>query len=312
MIHVFRPGGLHLGVLVGVLGGCALTPPPAPVEAPQAPSLVVEADRVVEDVETLSSDAFLGRGAGTTGGALAVGYVEERFRETGLEPAYTDGFRQPVALPTGGEGANVVGQILGTVHPRSVILVTAHLDGLGTRAGQVFNGADDNASGVAALLAVAERLRAHPPEHTVVFAALDAEEIGLVGAEALAADPPVPLGAVLAVVNLDMVARGPLWAAGTAHYPHLGPLVAEAAPTVRFGHDTGAGPDNWTGASDHAAFHRRGVPFVYLGVEDHPDYHQPTDDADRIETGTLARNADAIARIVEALDGAHAALVAGR
>lgn len=277
------------------------------------------APALMADLRVLSADSMRGRGAGTPDLERAAAYVARRFAAIGVEPVGASGYDRAFALDGGGRGHNVVGRLSGTVHPQSVLLVTAHLDHLGVRRGLVYNGADDNASGVAALLAVAEALRRDPPQHTVVFAALDGEEIGLQGAQALAADPPVPLGAILAVVNLDMVARGDggaLWASGAAHYPHLRPIlepVLAAAPVpVRFGHDGGAGSDNWTGASDHAAFHQRGVPFVYFGVEDHADYHTPTDDADRVQPAFFAGAAEAIVAAVRALDGAHAALVAGR
>lgn len=272
------------------------------------------------DVRFLSSDAMRGRAAGSPEGARAAEYVERRFREVGLEGAFSgSSFRQSFAIPSGGEGTNVVGLIPGRVFPRSYFVVTAHFDHLGVRSRQIYNGADDNASGTAALFEIAEQVRQSQPQHTVVFAALDAEETGLAGAEALVADPPVPLGAVLVNVNLDMVSRGDgsaLWAAGTAHYPFLRPLLepafAEAPVPVRFGHDSGAGSDNWTGASDHAAFHRRGVPFVYFGVEDHPDYHKPTDDADRIDPAFYGGAVQAIRDAIAALDASHAALTAAR
>ncbi|PAP76766.1 M20/M25/M40 family metallo-hydrolase [Rubrivirga marina] len=304
---------LVLGLAV-LLVGCQTNAPWPVVETPAAPAapLLVDAGQLMADVTALADDAYEGRRAGTEGGYRAADYVERRFREVGLEGAFEGQFRQPVVLPQGGEGVNVVGQISGTVFPQQALLVTAHFDHLGVRAGQVYNGADDNASGVATLLAVAEAFRADPPEHTVVVAALDAEEMGLVGAQALAEAPPVPLGAVLAVVNLDMVSRGPLWVAGVAHYPHLGALLRDAGLDLRFGHDTGQGTDNWTGASDHAVFHRLGVPFVYFGVEDHADYHEPTDDAARIDPATFGRAADAILRAARVLDGSHAELVAGR
>lgn len=304
---------LRLLTLAALLAGCQATAPaPAVGPPPSAPARLVDAERLMADVTALADDAYEGRRAGTEAGYRAADYVEGRFREAGLEGAFDGRYRQPVLLPQGGEGVNIVGRVAGTVFPQQALLVTAHFDHLGVRAGQVYNGADDNASGVAVMLAVAEALRADPPAHTVVFAALDAEEMGLVGAQALAEAPPVPLGAVLAVVNLDMVSRGPLWAAGAAHYPHLGALLREAGLDLRYGHDTGQGADNWTGASDHAVFHRLGVPFVYFGVEDHADYHEPTDDAARIDPATFGAAADTILRAVRVLDGSHAALVAGR
>ena len=280
-----------------------MVPPMAPIE-------VESRTQIMADVSALADDAFLGRQAGTTGGELAARYVERRFAEIGLEGAFRDGYRASFQLPTGGRGTNLVGQISGSVYPQNVLLVTAHYDHLGVRSGQVYNGADDNASGVAAMLAVAEHFAETPPAHTILFAALDAEEIGLVGAQELAANSPVPLGAILTVINLDMVSRGPLWAAGTTQYPHLRQVLQGL--DVQFGHDTGVGANNWTGASDHAAFHRRGVPFVYFGVEDHADYHEPTDDAARIDPTVFGAAVDTILEAAVRLDGSHAALVAGR
>jgi Zn-dependent M28 family amino/carboxypeptidase len=103
----------------------------------------------------------------------------------------------------------------------------------------------------------------------------------------------VPLDAIVLDLNLDMVARtnGVLWAAGAHHTPGLRNVlecVAAAAPLdLRLGHDApdAAEGDDWTGASDHAPFHAAGIPFVYLGVEDHPDYHRPTDDFENIDAG---------------------------
>ncbi|WP_412063512.1 M28 family peptidase [Rubrivirga sp. IMCC45206] len=296
---------------LAALAACASPPPPTTPE-PTPVALLVDPVALMADVLALADDALEGRRAGTPGGARAADAVERRLRRTGARPAFADGYRQPVVLPQSGGGTNIVARVEGTVFPQQAILVTAHFDGLGVASGRIFNGADDNASGVATLAALADYLRRNPPQHTVYLAALDAEEQGLVGAQALAADPPVPLGAVLAVVNLDMVSRGDLWAAGAAHYPHLGQLLRDAGLPLRFGHDTGGGADNWTSASDHAAFHQRGVPFVYFGVEDHPDYHQPTDDASRIDPLTFARAADTIVRAVEILDASHAALVEGR
>lgn len=302
-----------------LLAACMAPAPSVPVpRAAEAPAPTAAAS-LMADVRALADDSLRGRAAGTADAARAAAYVAHRFGEAGLAPGEDGSYRQPFPLATGGEGVNLVGSIQGTVHPQHALVVTAHYDHVGVRAGQVYNGADDNASGVAALFALAEHFRQRPPQHTIIFAALDGEEVGLLGAEALVERPPVPLGAVLVNVNLDMVSRGDgraLWVAGLTHYPHLReilePALASAPAEVQFGHDTGAGSDNWTGASDHAAFHRQGVPFVYFGVEDHPDYHKPTDDAERIDPVWFAASVETIRRAVEALDAGHAVLVAGR
>ncbi|MGB3541900.1 M28 family peptidase [Rubrivirga sp.] len=290
--------------------GCQTSRPDVSPSALVAPVETASRTQVMADVAALADDAFLGREAGTTGGHLAARYVERRFAEIGLEGAFQTGYRQPVALPTGGEGTNLVGRILGSVYPQQAIVVTAHFDHLGVRSGQVYNGADDNASGVAAMLAVAEHYAETTPAHTILFAALDAEEAGLAGAQTMVTSPPVPLGAVLAVVNLDMVSRGELWAAGTTHYPHLRPILQGL--DLEFGRDTGTGASNWTGASGHAVFHRRGVPFVYFGVDGHSDYHEPTDDVERIDPAVFGAAVDTILEAVERIDQSHAALVVGR
>lgn len=272
------------------------------------------------DVGWLAADSLAGRGAGTDGAARARAGLTRRLADLGVAaPEDQAGYERPFPLPGGGEGISLVGVIPGTVHPASVLIVSAHYDHLGVRGGVVFNGADDNASGVAAVLEIARSLREVPPEHTVVLALFDAEEQGLRGASAFVDRPPVPLGSVLAVLNLDMVARldgGALWLAGGAHYPHLRrlaqPAVVGAAVPVRFGHDTGSGRDNWTAASDHAPFHRAGVPFLYAGVEDHEDYHAATDDVERIDGAAFASSVDTLLRVVRALDAGHSNLLANR
>jgi len=173
-------------------------------------------------------------------------------------------------------------------------VVSAHYDHLGIVDGVTYPGADDNASGVAALLAVARYVHAHPPAHTVVFAAFDAEETGLEGAKAFVRAPPVPLTTIALDINFDMVSRNDrheIYAAGTFQNPSLRPVVEEVQQrtgvAIRFGHDRPDGKgdqgDDWTLQSDHGVFHQAGVPFIYFGVEDHPDYHKPTDTADKID-----------------------------
>jgi Zn-dependent M28 family amino/carboxypeptidase len=109
-----------------------------------------------------------------------------------------------------------------------------------------------------------------------------------------------------------MVARGDkneLYIAGTHHTPALKPILEPVASRskikVLFGHDSGGGQDDWTTQSDHAAFHQAGIPFLYFGVEDHPDYHKPTDTADKINAAFFYQSAltilDAVATIDRAL-----------
>ena len=102
--------------------------------------------------------------------------------------------------------------------------------------------------------------------------------------------PPIALSDVGFNLNLDMISRGDngiLWASGAAHWPGLKPIietVAKDAPvSFQMGWDGGDGRDDWTNLSDHMVFFRVGIPHLYLGVEDHVDYHKPSDDFEKVD-----------------------------
>lgn len=304
--------------LIVAIAACAPTPAvggpgsPSPRALPGASTVDVE--RMLEDLSVLAADSMEGRRTGTEGNARGRRYLEARFEEIGLA-AFGDDYRQSFQFTNRQgealEGHNLVGYIRGTRHPERYLVVTGHYDHLGIRDGQIYNGADDNASGTAGILAIADWFTRHPPEHSIIIAALDAEEMGLQGARAFVAAPPVPLESMVLNVNLDMVsrnARDELYAAGTYHYPFLRPAlerVATRAPvTLRFGHDSPDLPrrEDWTMQSDHGAFHEAGIPFVYFGVEDHPDYHRPSDTFENIDPDFYGRAVHTILEAVRELD----------
>ena len=276
--------------------------------APQLPAL--DSARLMADLSALAADSMEGRRLGTPGGARARAFLVRAFAEIGLAPP-RGGFSAGFDVKQGGvlHGANVVGTVAGMKHADRYIVVSAHYDHLGVRGGVIYNGADDNASGTAAVLAMARWFKAHPPENSIVFALFDGEEEGLLGAKAFVGSPPIPLRAILADVNLDMVSRnvkGELYAAGAAVNPTMKPLlesVATVAPVkLLLGHDTGLGENNWIQQSDQGAFATLKVPFVYFGVEDHPDYHKPGDKVAHIEPGFYYGCARTIAEFVRRLD----------
>ncbi|HEU4597436.1 MAG TPA: M20/M25/M40 family metallo-hydrolase [Pyrinomonadaceae bacterium] len=289
-------------------------PPEVKTEAGAA-SPAVDAGKLFEDVRVLSADEMEGRGAGTPGGARARSYITGRFGQTGLKPFFGASFEQPVELAArgggkAGAGANVVGVVRGKKNPERFVVVTAHYDHLGVRNGQIYNGADDNASGVATLLALAAHFSRQPPDNSFIFAALDNEEGGGAGAKTLVKTLLEAKRDVALNVNLDMVshsARGELYAAGTYHYPSLKPLlekVAARAPVkLLLGHDRPEPKaDDWTTQSDHGAFHKEKIPFVYFGVEDHEDYHKPSDDFGTITQDFFARAAETILEALKTFD----------
>jgi Zn-dependent M28 family amino/carboxypeptidase len=291
------------------------TPTPAASKSAAAEaseSKKLDAARLLEDVRVLSGDAMEGRGAGTKGGAMARAFVLRRFADAGVRPLWSS-FEQPFDLSAGGKGVNVVGVVRGSKQPERFVVVSAHYDHLGVRGGQIYNGADDNASGVAAMLQVAAHFggaAATPPEHSIIFAALDAEEVGLVGARELVRKLLAEKLDVALDVNLDMVGhndRGELYATGAYYTPALRPLlehVAAGAPVkLLLGHDRPEqGHDDWTNQSDQYAFHKAGIPFVYFGVEDHKDYHKPSDDFETLTRPFFVGAAQTILDAVELFD----------
>lgn len=292
---------------------------PAPA---QAERLRIDSERLMQTVTTLADAKFEGRAAGSPGGIAARAYVLERFKIIGLHPVggayvYPFKFTRKATTSSGeGSGANVLGMCLGKDQTLPMFVVSAHYDHLGVRDGVIYHGADDNASGVAAMLEVAAYCQKNPLRRNVVFAAFDAEEGGLNGARVFVSDGPVPRARIGLNINLDMVSRSDsreIFIAGTYHTPALKPpleLVAKRAPiTVLFGHDRpvamAGGVDDWTNQSDHGPFHAAKIPFVYFGVEDHPDYHKPTDTADKINRGFFIDAAATILDAVVQLDAAR-------
>lgn len=311
-----RPFGLL--ITASVLGAAAVPPSGSGPsdEATALAALAADSALILGDLRYLASDELQGRGVGTEGSRLARTRLAQRFAQAGLDPV-SPGFEHPFTFtrrndPEELAGVNVLAVRPGTERAGRVIVVSGHYDHVGVRNGEIYNGADDNASGAVGITALARALRGIPLRHTVVFAAFDAEESGLQGARAFVAAPPVPLDSIVVNLNLDMVARtaGTLWAAGAHHTPALRPAleaVAARSPVeLRLGHDRPGAPegDDWTRQSDHFAFHSVGIPFVYLGVEDHPDYHRPTDDFERVDPGEYMAALRASLMVLLALDQA--------
>ena len=278
----------------------------------------IDSASLIRDLSRLADDSMRGRKSGTPENAKARAFIAARFDRLGLGTVGA-GRVQPFSFTRRDssrvDGANVVGVVRGTAFPDSFIVVSAHYDHVGVGkpvdGDSIYNGADDNASGTAALLAIAEWFQAHPARHSIVFAAFDAEEMGLQGAKAFVAAPPVPKASIVLDVNMDMVSlneKGELYAAGAARYPQLRPTlekVAARAPVkLILGHDAPLPTehDDWTNQSDQGAFHAAGIPFVYFGVEDHPHYHRPSDELRNVTQSFYVRAAATVLDAIRELD----------
>ncbi|HEU0054779.1 MAG TPA: M20/M25/M40 family metallo-hydrolase [Longimicrobium sp.] len=294
---------------------------------PDAATLTRGVAQPLAAVRYLADDALGGRMSGTFGERCAGDYIAAEMRRIGLEPAGDGGtWYQSVPLASainphapGGTGRNVLGRLRGAdpALRDEIVVVGAHYDHLG-EGGQfslspgeraIHNGADDNASGVAALLEVARRMKAGPrPARTVVFIAFTGEEEGLLGSAHFARSALLPLEHTRAMLNMDMVGRlgaGPLIVYGTETAEEWQGIVDAAAGAegvaVR-------GSGDGFGASDQTSFYARGLPVLHFFTNVHEDYHRPSDDWQKIDAPGLAKVAGVVTRVAREVAGRPGAL----
>jgi Zn-dependent M28 family amino/carboxypeptidase len=269
---------------------------------------------LIQNLKVLSADSMAGRRVGSPGAAMARDFIKYQFRKLKLEPM-GNGYELPFDLSLRGEkktAINLAGVIRAKSKTDKYIVISAHYDHEGIKGEKIFNGADDNASGVSALFALAEYFRKNKPTHNLLFVAFDAEEVGLQGARAFVKSPPVAFDKIILNINMDMVSRADknaLVACGTFYTPTLKPLLQkiEEQDGIRltFGHDDPQlykGSHNWTQSSDHGPFYDAKIPFIYFGVDDHPDYHKPTDDFEKVNPATYISCVKLILRSTIELD----------
>lgn len=247
---------------------------------------------LLRHIKSLSSDAFEGRRTGSQGAQKTQKYIVNQFHALGVLP-FIKGYKQRFDFIEKREyynGVNILGYIKGTTLPKDYIVISAHYDHEGIKQGEVFNGADDNASGVSALFSFAEYFRKHPPKHSVIFAAFDAEELGLEGSRFFVKRAIMDSKHIVFNLNMDMISRSDkneLYVVGASDNKDLKTVLQEHKNSSKIkllmGHDGYDGLDNWIYSSDHASFHKKEIPFLYFGVEDHEDYHEPTDTYENIQ-----------------------------
>ncbi|MDP3773556.1 MAG: M20/M25/M40 family metallo-hydrolase [Gemmatimonadales bacterium] len=301
----------------------ALALPLAPLDAQTATT--PRAQRILSDIRYLASDSLGGRYTGSPGNDSAAAYLARRFRQIGLAPGgdggtylqawtvgNTTGTRQ--AGVDGRATKNVVGILRGS-DPRLAgqdIVIGAHFDHLGLgpfgslapdSAGQVHNGADDNASGTAAVLEVARVLAATRPRlaRTIVFVLFSGEEEGILGSAYYTDHPAMPMDSMLAMLNFDMVGRmrnNRLLALGSRTATEWDALLDSVNARAHL--DVRASGDGW-GPSDHASFFAKHRPVLHFFTDLHEDYHRPSDDWEKINADGIVAVADFAADLTRRL-----------
>lgn len=261
-------------------------------------------------VAYLASKELDGRAPGSRGDAATRALIVERFTCMGLSPAFGTSFEQAFTAD-GATTANVVGYIPGETD--EILLVSAHHDHLG----EGHLGANDNASGLVALLAVAQSMVQDEatPKRTIVFAAFGAEETGMHGSYHYAAHAPdgLPAERIVQVVNLDMVgshsSRGFVTAMGT--FPNLAatPILKKLLPrypklSVLMG--------GKARGSDFEPFCKQGTPYVFFWTPDKRCYHATCDTADKLDYARMVDIAKLATDLVRQLAATEVDLAAAK
>ena len=280
----------------------------------------ITASVMMRHIGVLADDSMRGRGTPSPELDKAAAYVESVFRRAGLAPQGDTGYLQHFPI-RGGVGPNVIGVLRGN-DPRlaqEYVVVVAHLDHLGvgrpTGTDSIYNGADDNASGSAGLLALVEALSgARPrPRRSILFLSVSGEERGLVGSRWYVGHPTVQLDSIVGLVNLDMIGRNrpdSIFLNGWGKSSLSGLVQRLAADHRELGLSVGADVEDrpvTPGDSDHYPFQHHGVPYIFFYSGEHPDYHQVSDEPSRIDADKAARVARLAFYTVQAIAADSAA-----
>jgi Zn-dependent M28 family amino/carboxypeptidase len=280
---------------------------------------------IKEDVTFLADDKLEGRQTGTDGEKAAADYIASRFEGLGIEAKGTDGYFQTFSFKPKTDphqevnytvkdgdstitGTNVVAFLDNKAE--NTIIIGAHFDHLGYGAeGSLFrgesqeihNGADDNASGVAVLLNLAEKLKEKNTGNNYLFMAFSGEEMGLLGSNYFTKNPTIDLSKANYMLNMDMVGRlkqdSTLAVYGVGTSPILKQVVkANNSKFKIIENESGVGP------SDHTSFYNSDIPVLHFFTGQHEDYHKPGDDFEKLNYEGMETISTYIFDIISDLD----------
>ncbi len=278
-----------------------------------------------DDVAVLANDSLAGREPGTPGELNAAAYLQKRMEDLGLEPKGNEGTyfqtfsfkpktdpHKEVEYTTAGDGTITATNVIGYIdnQAENTVIIGAHYDHLGMggegslyrgEEPQIHNGADDNASGVAIMLQLADSLRSKYKGNNYLIISFSGEEKGLLGSNYFVKNSTIDLSKVNYMLNMDMVGRlradSTLSISGTGTAPvwtqSLNALNTDFKLVLK---ESGVGP------SDHTSFYLQDIPVLHFFTGQHEDYHKPSDDADKINYEGMERITSYIVQLVGELD----------
>ncbi len=293
--------------------GCA-SRPPCPTEFPLQ---WTQPKQLEKDIEHLASPTMQGRKTGTSGSLQAQQFISQRFQAAGLSPwqgSFSHPFEYQLNFSTK-VGTNIIAAHYARTDNRPWRIILAHYDHLGKKGNKIYHGADDNASGVTALLALADHIANQDDDINVLFVATDAEEPGLFGSYALVEQlsqpsSPIAINNIELTINLDMIGRPgrphAIYLEGRRNFDNYTTIKQTISAPLNLCIRTHRSPPagrsiekiDWLRASDHYPFHQANVPWLYFGVPTHSDYHQASDTADKIDITFLAAVTESVYQLV--------------
>lgn len=268
-------------------------------------------------IRILANDSLQGRGTGTEGEKMAAAYIESEFKKLKLKTvgkSYQQAFSfKSEAQEEAGTGYNVIAYLDNKA--KSTIIIGAHYDHLGlghqsgsleaNSKGMIYNGADDNASGVSGLLELARYYSTNKvkEKNNFLFICFSGEELGLIGSKYFTENPLIDLSTVNYMINMDMIGRldeqsKMLMVHGTGTSPVWETLIKGLEnEQVKIRTDSsGVGP------SDHTSFYLKNIPVLHFFTGSHSDYHKPSDDWDKINYSGQVEVLKVITQVIDNLD----------
>ena len=255
-----------------------------------------------------ASDFFQGRETGTLGQKRAVTFLKEFYKSQGIKAgAGSEDYFQKMTLTIKGEEIdteNVIAIIEGSEKPEEYLVISSHLDHIGTHEGEINNGADDDGSGTVTLLEIAEAFQkavadGNTPKRSIIFLHVTGEEKGLLGSKYYVNNPLYPLANTIVNLNIDMVGRtDPKRVSDNPNYIYLigsdrlstelheiSEEVNKATVNIDLDYTYNAhdDPNRFYFRSDHYNFAKNNIPVIFYFNGTHDDYHKPTDTVEKIE-----------------------------
>ncbi|WP_264564867.1 M28 family peptidase [Flavobacterium sp. N3904] len=280
----------------------------------------ITAEKLKTKLTIVASDEMEGRDTGSKGQKKAGKYLISQYKKSKISfPTGAKNYYQPIPaaylnakrnenLP---DSENIWAFIKGSEKPDEILVISAHYDHVGIKNGEIYNGADDDGSGTVAVLQIAEAFQkakkaGHGPKRSILFLHVTGEEHGLHGSRFYSENPLFPIANTIADINIDMIGRRDVEHANTNNYVYVigadrlssdlhNITVAQNDKYTKidldFKFNDPKDPNHFYERSDHYNFAKHGIPAVFLFNGVHADYHQKTDEVDKIEFDALAKRA---------------------